>query len=62
MGFSRQEFWSELPVRPPRDLPNPGIEPRSLTSSALADGFFTTNNTWEALILLPNNTTVKISV
>ena len=25
-GFSRQEYWSELPFPPPRDLPNPGIE------------------------------------
>ena len=30
MGFSRQEYWSGLPVPPPGDLPNPGIEPRSL--------------------------------
>ena len=29
MGFSRQEYWSELPFPPPQDLPNPGIEPRS---------------------------------
>ena len=29
MGFSRQEYWSELPCPPPGDLPNPGIEPRS---------------------------------
>ena len=29
MGFSRQEFWSELPFPSPGDLPNPGIEPRS---------------------------------
>ena len=29
MGFSRQEYWSGLPYPPPRDLPNPGIEPRS---------------------------------
>ena len=28
-GFSRQEYWSGLPCPPPRDLPNPGIEPRS---------------------------------
>ena len=28
-GFSRQEYWSELPCPPPGDLPNPGIEPRS---------------------------------
>ena len=29
MEFSRQEYWSEWPFPPPRDLPNPGIEPRS---------------------------------
>ena len=29
MGFSRQEYWSGLPFPPPRDLPNPGIEPGS---------------------------------
>ena len=41
-GFSRQEYWSGLPCPPPGDLPDPGIEPTSLTSSALAGGFFTT--------------------
>ena len=29
MGFSRQEYWSGLPVPSPGDLPNPGIKPRS---------------------------------
>ena len=29
IGFSRQEYWSELPFPSPGDLPNPGIEPRS---------------------------------
>ena len=29
--FSRQEYWSGLPFCPPGDLPNPGIEPSSLT-------------------------------
>ena len=33
---------------PPGDLPNPGIKPTSLTSPALAGGFFTTSTTWEA--------------
>ena len=36
MGFSRQEYWSELPCLPSRDLPEPGIEPASLSSAALA--------------------------
>ena len=30
MGFSRQEYWSELPCPLPGDLPHPGIEPASL--------------------------------
>ena len=34
MGFSRQEYWSGLPCPPPRDLPNPGTEPRSPTLQA----------------------------
>ena len=29
VGFSRQEYWSELPFPQPGDLPNPGIEPGS---------------------------------
>ena len=40
MGFSRKEYWSELPF-PPVDLPNPGIEPTSV-APALAGKFFTT--------------------
>ena len=48
MGFSRQEYWSRLPFPPPGDLPDPGIEPVSLMSPALAGGFFTTSATWEA--------------
>ena len=34
MGFSRQEYWSELPFPSPGDLPNPGIEPWSPASQA----------------------------
>jgi len=30
------------------NLPDPGIEPPSLVSPALAGGFFTTSATWEA--------------
>ena len=32
--FSRQEYWSGLPFPSPEDLPNPGIEPRSLALQA----------------------------
>ena len=42
MEFSRQEYWSRLPFPTPGDLPNPGIEPMTPMSSALAGGFFTT--------------------
>ena len=48
MEFSRQEYWSGLPHPPPGDLLNPGIEPASPTSPALAGGFFTARDTWEA--------------
>ena len=41
-GFSRQENQSWLPCPPPGDLPDPGIEPASLASPALAGRFFTT--------------------
>ena len=40
MGFSRQEYWSELPLPPPGDLPDAGTEPSSLASPALAGRFF----------------------
>ena len=35
-GFSRQEYWNGLPCPPLEDLPNPGIEPMSHESPALA--------------------------
>jgi len=34
MGFFRQVYWSRLPCPPPRELPNPRIEPRSPTLQA----------------------------
>ena len=49
MGFSRREYWSGLPCPPPGDLPDPGIEPASLMSPALAGGLFATSATWETL-------------
>ena len=47
MGFSRQEYWSRWSCPPPRDLPDPGMEPASLMPPALAGRFFTTSATWE---------------
>ena len=44
-GFSRQQYWSELPWPPPGDLRNPGIEPASLMSPTLAGRFFSTSAT-----------------
>ena len=44
MVFPRQKYWSDLPFPSPRDLPDPGIEPRSSALqviSCIADGFFT---------------------
>ena len=52
IGFSRQKYWSRLPCTPPGDLPDPGIEPKSLVYPALADRFFTTSATWEAHSLI----------
>ena len=40
MDFSRQEYWSWLPLPPPGDLPILGIEPVSLRYSTLASGVF----------------------
>ena len=48
MGFSKQEYWSELPFPSPGDLPDPGIEPTSLASPALAGELFTTVPSEEA--------------
>ena len=48
MGFSKQAHWSGLPCPPLGNLPDPGIEPVSLMSSAVARGFFTTSALWEA--------------
>ena len=42
LEFFRQEYWSGLPFPSPLDLPNPGTEPASLVSTALAGGFFIT--------------------
>ena len=42
MVFSKQEYWSGLPFPIPEYLPNPGIQPVSPLSLALAGAFFTT--------------------
>ena len=57
MGFSRQEYWSELPCTSAGDLPDPGIKRVSLMSPALAGVFFTTSTTLGAC---PNQDPGKI--
>ena len=51
MGFSRQEYWSGLPLSSPGDLPDPGVELASLVSPGLAGGFFTTITTSGKVLL-----------
>ena len=42
MGFPRQEYCSGLPCPPPRDLPDPGIEPTSPVTPAFQVDFLPT--------------------
>ena len=49
-GISQARILEWVAFPPPEDLPDPGMEPMSLMSPALAGGFFTTSTTWEALI------------
>ena len=43
--FSRQEYWNGAPFSTSADLPNPGIEPATPASPALAGRFFSTEPT-----------------
>ena len=65
MEFSRQEYWSGLPLPSPGDLPDPEIKVASLASPTLTGGFFTTGppekplrplGTCSSRILCPSNT------
>ena len=47
-GILQARILEWLLCPPPGDLPDPGIEPKSLASLALAGGFFTTSATWES--------------
>ena len=49
MGILQARILEWVALLSPGDLPNPGIEPASLMSPALAGRFFTTSATWEAL-------------
>ena len=59
MEFSSQEYWSGLPCPPPGDFPDSGIEPESVTSPALASGFFMISATWETPVLLLHELTYE---
>ena len=48
MGFSRQEFCSGLPIPPPGDLPDAGVELTSRMFPALIGRFFTPSTTYRA--------------
>ena len=52
MGLFRQEYWSELPLPPPGDLPHRGIEPASPVFPALAGEFFITEPTGKPLLII----------
>ena len=49
--FPKQEYWSWLQFPAAEDLSNPGTEPTSPVSPALAGGFLTISATWEAQVI-----------
>ena len=49
MGFSRQEYWSELPFPSPGNLPYPGIKPRS---PALQADSLPTELQWKLILII----------
>ena len=55
-GSSHQEYLSGSPHPPPEDLADPGIEPVSVMSPALAGRFVTSSAIWE-VELIPNGGT-----
>ena len=62
MGFSRQEYWSGLPLPSPGDLPNPGIEPGSpaLQADALLSEAAGKSNLPSHNLLVPSTLAWKI--
>ena len=61
MEFLRLEYRRGLPRPRPSDLPDPGIEPWSLTYPVLADGFFNTSATWEAISCIRGYNTIRLT-
>ena len=60
-GSSRQEHWSKLPCHSPGDLPDPGIEPGSLSLLHWAGRLFISSTTWDPFSdqLKPTSTSVR---
>ena len=52
MGFSRQEYWSGLPCRPPGHLPDVDFQLLSLMSPAFSGGFLTMSHLNSPVIAL----------
>ena len=50
VGFSRHQYWSGMPVSPPRDLPDPRIKPMFLASPALQANSLPTNSPGKQII------------
>ena len=48
MGILQERILEWVACPPPGDLPKPGIETVPLTSTVLADRFFTTSASWRA--------------
>ena len=55
-GFSRQEYWSGLPLPSPEDLPDTGIEPRSpaLEVHTLTSELLRENTPWIHPMKMPH--------
>ena len=51
LQFSRQEYWRGCHFLLQKILRDPGIEPASLASPAVAGGFLTISTTWEARVV-----------
>ena len=58
----RQEYWSGLQFPPPGNLPDPGVEPTSLASPALADRFFTASENLKIIYFLFFNELINLAV
>ena len=60
MGILQARILSGFPCPSPGDLPDLRIEPKFLTSPALAGRFFATSSTWETPSYIKHNDFLKI--